>query len=354
MKKTLKPALCALLLLCLLAPLAATVSAAAASEPFPTLPDIDLIPGDVTGDGVIDVEDLLAVIDHIFEVVLLEGKPFAAAAFLASDGWTIDVEVLLALVELIFNPPPPRPTRPPAATTTQAQQNPGVPAPTLNTEAATPNPNQQVDGMVPKGPAVDGSYFSDAFFIGDSNLLGMFSYGYLPNAGYMCANGPGTWSLNSSAYDMRGGRKLPFDDALAAGKPAAKIYIQFGMNDVDAPGSWLTQRFEGNYRAMLERVRAVYPTQPIYVMAVMPIAKTANDATTGSNANFTQGVIDTYNSQINAIAQSLPNVHYLAVDRPYKDDLGFLIPGTYVSDGKHIRQAMYTWWVDYLYTHTVG
>ena len=60
------------------------------------------LPGDVNGDGVVDIEDLLAVIDHIFETELLTGEGLAAALALAEDGATVDIEVLLAIIDLIF------------------------------------------------------------------------------------------------------------------------------------------------------------------------------------------------------------------------------------------------------------
>jgi len=59
-----------------------------------------VLPGDVNGDGVVDVEDLLLAIDHIFEVETLADERFLAAD-VNGDG-VVDVEDLLMMVEIIF------------------------------------------------------------------------------------------------------------------------------------------------------------------------------------------------------------------------------------------------------------
>jgi len=78
------------------------VSPAALSRRIVSLTANFSIPrGDINGDDVIDIEDLLAVIDHIFEIKPLKGNGLLAAQAVAAGG-AIDIEVMLALIDIIF------------------------------------------------------------------------------------------------------------------------------------------------------------------------------------------------------------------------------------------------------------
>ena len=68
----------------------------------PLLPTpIPRIKGDINGDGVVDLKDLLAVIGHIFETCPLEGIALATAQAVSDNG-EIDLKVLLSIVDIIF------------------------------------------------------------------------------------------------------------------------------------------------------------------------------------------------------------------------------------------------------------
>jgi len=58
--------------------------------------------GDINGDGTVDLKDLLAVIDHIFDKTRLDDDGLAAVQALAPDGYTVDLKVLLAIIDIIF------------------------------------------------------------------------------------------------------------------------------------------------------------------------------------------------------------------------------------------------------------
>jgi hypothetical protein len=57
--------------------------------------------GDVNGDGRVDIEDVLLVLDHIFEVRLITGSNAIAAADVNNDG-RIDIEDVLLILDHIF------------------------------------------------------------------------------------------------------------------------------------------------------------------------------------------------------------------------------------------------------------
>ena len=66
-----------------------------------TFEKISLLKGDIRGDGVVNLKDMMAVIDHIFNIHYLEGDAFAAAQKL-TDSDTVDLAVLLSIVDIIF------------------------------------------------------------------------------------------------------------------------------------------------------------------------------------------------------------------------------------------------------------
>jgi|GEM_PF-5408128 len=224
------------------------------------------------------------------------------------------------------------------------------PRPTPNAsdyKGRTPGATDQSAGAVPhSAPAADG-YFSDALFIGDSGVLGIFQYGYLPQAQYCAQTGIGVYTLNTADFEARGGTTLPFDQALRYNGNCTKIYIQLGMNDMGDTNA----AFAAQYALMIARVRAIFPTQPIYVMALMPVSQEVNDTTTGANRAFTNAAINGYNQALLDLCLQTPGLHYLAVDEPFRDAQGNLQAGIFAGDGKHIRQVYYQWWIDYLYSH---
>jgi hypothetical protein len=79
----------------------ATPSPSPTATPNPTpTPAPSRLRGDVNGDGRVDIEDILMVLDHIFEVRLLTGENLAAAD--VNNDRSVDIEDVLLILDHIF------------------------------------------------------------------------------------------------------------------------------------------------------------------------------------------------------------------------------------------------------------
>ena len=122
----------------------------------------------------------------------------------------------------------------------------------------------------PASEAVDRSWFSDVWFLGDSLTQGMQMYeNGLPNAHFCAYKGVGPNAVVNGATCKRadGVAEIPMD-VLSAQQPRA-LYILLGTNVLNRDDDYSS--FLTYYRLMLDMVSQSLPNTTLYVQSITPV-----------------------------------------------------------------------------------
>ena len=122
----------------------------------------------------------------------------------------------------------------------------------------------------PASEAVDRSWFSDVWFLGDSLTQGMQMYeNGLPNAHFCAYKGVGPNAVVNGTTCKRadGVTEIPMD-VLAAQQPRA-LYILLGTNVLNRDDDYSS--FLTYYRLMLDMVSQSLPNTTLYVQSITPV-----------------------------------------------------------------------------------
>ncbi len=209
------------------------------------------------------------------------------------------------------------------------------------------------NAVVPESEAVPPSWFDDAAFCGDSISTWLANYtgdAGLGNAtfltstsfGIVNALGPVT---DSSVHPSYQGTKMKLEDAIKK-CGASKVYLMFGINDIDYGIDTAT----AYYVELVNNILEASPDVQIYIESVTPMLSNSTRATEKLN-NTT---IKTFNDKMKECCQA-NGWNYLDINSIYADEHGGLRADA-CSDaatmGLHITYEATSDWVNYLRTHT--
>lgn len=242
-------------------------------------------------------------------------------------------------------PPPSAP--PPAHTLFPAGVLPS-PAPPEPTGPAAPL--FDFSQPAPETPAVDGDYFSDAVFLGDSRTDGLRLYGGIRPEDVFFHNGLMIFEAADPECklikDADGALRSILD--LLGEKQYAKVYTMFGINEL---GYGDDQGFYDTYAQFLDDVRQLQPDAILYVQSIIPVNEDIAKVHDG-RAYVTNAKIADYNALLRQFCEE-KQVIYLDLATALTDEDGIL-PAEGTTDGVHFRKAWYQKWYEYLTTHTVS
>lgn len=210
-------------------------------------------------------------------------------------------------------------------------------------------------GSVPQSDAVDGSYFDDAVFIGDSISVMLSYYNAatksMGKAQFLASGSLGSgnalWSVSSeSVHPSYKGEKMRLEQSVPL-TGAKKMYIMLGMNDIAVYG---TEGAANKLTTLIENILAEVPDMQVYVQSMTPITTTSKIYSKKHNPVR----IKEYNEILADICQQ-KGWNFLNVASVFADENGYLIQD-YCSDsddmGIHFTFAGCEKWVDYLRSHT--
>jgi hypothetical protein len=191
----------------------------------------------------------------------------------------------------------------------------------------------------PTSFTVDGSFFDDAVFIGDSVSL-MLSYyardyGVLGNAKFLVQ---GSYGVANAVYGYvkmyYQGQEMSIENAVAA-TGAKKVFIMLGMNDIALYGIDATL---GNWTTLINRIKSKTPDAHIYIQSMSPIW------TGGEIGDLNNNHTNLYNERLASYAEQ--NGHtYIDIASYMKDSTGGLAT-PYCSDNYvHLTYAATERWV---------
>lgn len=218
--------------------------------------------------------------------------------------------------------------------------------PGQNNVAANPVVIPLDPAIVQTSPAacctVDGAYFDDAAFIGNSRTEGLLIYSGVSgiNLAYTGLNVVTAYTTNAIRVD---GVKVPVMTALQS-TTFSKAYIMFGVNEV----GWMSvDTFISYYRSIIQDVKAVNPDAKIYVQSMLPVTAKF-EAERGS---ITNEKIYMFNTYLKALADE-QGVYFLNIVEAVADENGYL-PANASWDGFHLTAEYCGIWYNYLLTHAV-
>lgn len=192
---------------------------------------------------------------------------------------------------------------------------------------------------------VDNDYFSDACFIGDSRMEGLYFYGGLRKADFYYKPGATVYDImdrklsfngdSAGAYDLKSG---------LAKKQYSHIYMMVGVNEL---GDKNPEEYAKAYEEDIATIRQLQPDAIIFIIGMMHVT------TQYSNASdvFNNDNIDARNTAAAAIANG-EDVFYLDMNECVDDGSGGVI-GDYSYDGVHLKAEYYKLWTEWMKAHGI-
>ncbi len=193
---------------------------------------------------------------------------------------------------------------------------------------------------------VDDDYFSDALFIGDSRVVGLYQYsGLMDVATFYASKGLTVFKLFDASIvpveDERG--TITIEEALSE-KQFKKVYLMVGINEM---GVGDVEGFLAKYQEVVDRIQELQPDAILYLQAIIKV--TAKRSEKGDYI-YNEG-IEERNVGIAAMADN-KTVFYLDVNPLICDEMGGMIE-EYTSDGVHLKAKYIPIWENFLKEHAI-
>ena len=198
--------------------------------------------------------------------------------------------------------------------------------------------------LVAQSAAADASYFDDAVFIGNSQMVGFANSTDLSGT-YYCAVGLNASSFFTSPVAKTSAGKVTIPQALR-GQSFSKAYVLFGVNEF---GWSSVNAFVAKYEQVIATLRENNPNMIIYVESVLPVSEFLAQSN-GYGTNVNNGNVAKFNEALYAMCERL-GVYYLDIHSLFVGEDGKM-PVSNSSDGLHVNRACVAMWSDYLKTHT--
>ena len=188
----------------------------------------------------------------------------------------------------------------------------------------------------------DGSYFSDALFIGDSRTVGLSLYGEIKGATYFAKNSATVYTFlngyETAKPDPRMGDRTLSE--VLAGRKFGKIYILFGINEL---GGSAPSAVRGGFERFVSLLKAAQPNAKIIIQSNMHVTKAYEE-------KYPVRGKDRVN-ELNSLLAGLANgkdVFYLGFETLFDDEEGYLRED-YARDGLHLLAGEpYNVWRGYI------
>lgn len=218
-----------------------------------------------------------------------------------------------------------------------AIQSPSIPSPTYSFIIKSPQVSNRWFGQV------DGTYFDDAVFIGDSRTAGLRDYGGLKNAVFYAADGLNIYDLWKKEFCKVDGQNVTLEEALSA-KQFGKVYFQIGINEM---GRGTVDGFMEAYEETVAKLRELQPNAIIFVQGIMRVTKEKSE----KDPIFNNEGINLRNERIAELAD-WRNIFYIDMNEAVSDEEGHL-DASLTFDDLHLYGTKYGVWVNFLLSHGV-
>lgn len=193
---------------------------------------------------------------------------------------------------------------------------------------------------------VDNEYFTDACFIGDSRIEGLYFYGGLKEADYFYKPGTTVYDMMDSSLSCNGSAASYIDVQTALSQRRyGKIFIMVGVNEL---GDKTPEEYAQAYADNIERIRELQPDASIFIMGMMHVTTGYSDA----SDVFNNDNIDNRNTAVAGLADG-EMVFYLDMNECVGDECGG-VREEYSYDGVHLKAEYYKLWTEWMKAHGIN
>lgn len=194
------------------------------------------------------------------------------------------------------------------------------------------------------GEPVEGDWFSDAVFVGDSRTDGLRLYSGIRGTTFIAYQGLSVFNIDYTECIERDGVKVTALTALGE-REYGKVYLMLGVNEL----GYDSGAFRREYTELVQRVAEIQPDATIYLQTILPVNE-AKAASHGVSAAINNSRVKLFNDVITDIAES-EGTALVDVAALFWTDAGEM-DGENTSDGVHLTRKGYQAWYEYLKCHT--
>lgn len=187
---------------------------------------------------------------------------------------------------------------------------------------------------------VDGSYFDNSLFIGDSRIAGLHDYSGWENATFAYKVGLTVYDMMTAEIRTGSGKSTVLD--VLGSRQFENIYIMIGINEL---GTGTVSDFSAQYRQCLEIIRTLQPKARIIIMGIMFETTAYSDA----DDVYNNDNINAKNSAIAGYANG-KDIFYLDMNPAVCDETNGLREDI-SFDGVHLTAKYYYLWTDFMLSH---
>lgn len=208
--------------------------------------------------------------------------------------------------------------------------------------------NQDVktdDMTVKENQSIDGNFFRNTLFIGNSRTKGLYLASAPKGATFYAHEGLLVNNALTKTFIKQKDNqsKISIPEALSK-QSFDKVYLMFGTNEL----GWISlDTFINYYQSIIDTVLQHNEDATIYVQAILPVSEKKSESTT----IYTNENIVRFNEKIMTMCKE-ENIHYLDTWASVANDKGVL-PDEASTDGIHLNKTYTEIWLDYIRKHTI-
>lgn len=194
---------------------------------------------------------------------------------------------------------------------------------------------------VPENIKLDSSYFDRCMFAGDSLMVGLSSYGLMPEERVAAGIGMSVISINDTPLTSADGTEILAADKINDAAPEI-LYIMLGLNMMDI---YTNDQLLASYGDFIDSINR--DVTDIYIISVPPVTAARE---TDETKPILNSDIDSFNSALLKFANN-KGVYYLDLNTALKGADGRLPEEYAEKDGIHFKKSTYSIMLDFLLTH---
>lgn len=192
----------------------------------------------------------------------------------------------------------------------------------------------------------DDNYFSDALFIGDSRIQGLYFYGGFKTATFAYLEGSMVFQAQTQEFNLSTGGAFTLEQIITSGD-YKKIYVMFGLNELGKKTSKQYGQYTGD---IIKWIQGLKPSAVITLMGSMPLSTAKSDASEWQNNDN----VNSRNYWATVYACDNTDVFYLDDNIPDLLDERGGLGTTFSNDGIHLKAEYYTIWAEHIRKHCLN
>ncbi|MCM1578608.1 MAG: hypothetical protein NC078_07425 [Ruminococcus sp.] len=213
----------------------------------------------------------------------------------------------------------------------------------LNETGGTPAGIGGYDTDNPVGECLklDISYLDRCMFAGDSLMVELGSYGFVPESRVAAGVGMSVMDIGSKPLTEADGSEILAADKINSQSPE-NLYILLGLNMMESFTDDQLLAAYGDFVNSIDR-----SATEIYVISVPPVTREREQ---DSDRPILNSDIDSFNADLLKFADDR-GLNFLDFNSAVKDEEGFLMPEYAETDGIHFKKNAYEVFIEYILTH---